>query len=123
MTSKSNILNLYDSVSGSKHYYQKLSTDQVELNALGLPMNLKASQFNLVNSNGQTVTDVVSKVKALEASIASEVQNHITAVSGENSTAQASIDALSVRINTEVSTREGPFLQKPMKERLPILLF
>jgi len=107
MTSKSNILNLYDSVSGAKHYFQKVSTDQVELNSSDLPMNLKASQFNLVNSDGQSITNVVTKFKALELAIASEVVDRVSAIVDQNNIRKSFDDGLSARIDTEASYRQG----------------
>ena len=105
MTSKSNTLNLYDAVDGSKHYYQKVSTDQVEVNSATLPLNLKASQINMYNSSGQFVTDVVSKIKATDTALAAEVSDRQFFFGSEEINRQNADNALSGRIDAEVTNR------------------
>ena len=105
MTSKSNTLNLYDAVDGSKHYFQKVSTDQVEVNSATLPLNLKASQINLYNSSGQFVMDVVSKIKATDAALTAEVSDRGTVLGNEEKSREDADTALSGRIDAEVTNR------------------
>ena len=105
MTSKSNTLNLYDAVDGSKHYFQKVSTDQVEVNSATLPLNLKASQINLYNSSGQFVMDVVSKIKATDAALTAEVSDRGTVLGDEEKSREDADTALSGRIDAEVTNR------------------
>ena len=84
MSSQSNTINLYDAVDGSKHYYQKVHSDQVEINSAVLPLSLKASQINFLNS------DVVSRVKAIDAAIALEITNRFAAVGSEKTQQRSS---------------------------------
>ena len=105
MTSKSNTLNLYDAVDGSKHYYQKVSTDQVEVNSATLPLNLKASQINMYNSSGQFVMDVVSKIKATDAALAAEATAQQTSLENEIKNREDEDDAINILINTETQSR------------------
>ena len=73
--SKSHVLNLYDSIDGSKHYYQKVFSDRVELESNSLPMNFKAGSFNMINSAGDQVSDVVGFLNNLSASLESEISS------------------------------------------------
>jgi hypothetical protein len=101
MSSQSNTLNLYDAVDGSKRYYQRVHSDQVEINSAVLPMNLKASQINFLNSDGQFVTDVVSRVKAIDVAIALEITNRVAAVGTEEASREAADVAFSTELNVE----------------------
>jgi len=105
MSSKSNSLNLYDTVTGNNHYFQKVYTDQIEVNSAALPMNLKAGQVNLYNSNGQSVIDVVAKIKATDAAHAAEVLARQTSLGYEEKNREDADDAINILITSETQNR------------------
>ena len=105
MSSKSNSLNLYDAVTGNNHYFQKVYTDQIEVNSAALPMNLKAGQINLYNSSGQSVTDVVTKIKATDAALAAEVSARQTSFGNEEKNREDADDAINILISAETENR------------------
>ena len=103
--SKSNTLNLYDAVTGNNHYFQKVYTDQIEVNSAALPLNLKAGQINFYNSSGQSVTDVVTKIKATDTALAAEVSARQTAIGNEEKNREDEDDAINILITAETQNR------------------
>ena len=107
MSSKSHVLNLYDLVDGSKHYYQKVYSDRVDFESNSLPMNFKASSFNLANANGSTVPDVVGFLNGVHDSIEQEISDRDTAVTAEASARESADSTLQANIDTEKSDRQA----------------
>jgi hypothetical protein len=105
MSSKSSSLNLYDAVTGSKHFCQRVATDQVDMHSINLPINLRGMQINFTNSDGQTVTNVVAKIKAMDAAHAAEVTARQTAVGNEEKNREDAEDDLTGLIDTERQSR------------------
>jgi len=105
MSVKSNSLNLYDAVTGNNHYYQRVSTDQVEVNADDLPMNLRAGQVNFYNSGGQSIIDVVTKIIATDAAIAAEVVARQNSIAIEEKNREDEDDAINILITSETQNR------------------
>ena len=80
---KSNVLNLFDAVTGEHHFQQKVSSDRVELQVSTLPLNLKGTTINLTNAGGQQVSDIVSTTLSIIQSVVNETSSRISAVSSE----------------------------------------
>ena len=102
---KSSVLNLYDSLTGDKHYQQKVSSDRVDLQTTTLPLNLKGTSINLSNEGGQQVSDIVSTTLSIIQSVVDETNARVSAVSAEASTRASSDATLQTAIDNEVSNR------------------
>ena len=105
MTSKSHVLNLFDAIDGSKHYFQKVSSDKVDIECDTLPLQFKSSSVSFVNLVGDQVSDIVGTVLGQAASIAQEVSDRTAAVSGEESARISADNTLQSNINAEASAR------------------
>lgn len=102
---KSSVLNLYDSLTGDKHYQQKVSSDRVDLQTTTLPLNLKGTSINLSNEGGQQVSDIVSTTLSIIQSVVDETNARVSAVSAEASTRASSDATLQTAIDNEVANR------------------
>ena len=105
MSSKSSSLNLYDAVTGSKNFCQRVATDQVDIHSIDLPINLRGRQINFTNSDGQTVTNVVAKIKAMDAAHAAEVTARQTSIGNEEKNREDADDAINLLISAETQNR------------------
>ena len=105
MSSKSNQLNLYDSVDGSKHYFQKVSSDKIDIECDSLPMNFKSSSVSFHNLVGQQVTDIVGTVIGQGNAIAQEATDRAAAVSAEASARTSADSTLQSNIDAEATAR------------------
>ena len=80
---KSSVINLYDSLTGSKHFQTKVSSDRVDLQVSTLPLYLKGTTVNLCNEGGNVVLDVVESMLATDASVVAESVSRASAISAE----------------------------------------
>ena len=97
----SSVINLYDAVSQTVHYQQKVSSDRVILASNSAPLDLKAPSVNIVNNDGTSVTDVVATMLATILSVSQEASDRAAAVSLEASTRAQSDADLQTALNQE----------------------
>ena len=102
---KSSTLNLYDAITGDKHFQTKVSTDRVDLQVTTLPVHLKSTSFNLTNEGGNSITDVVEKILTIEQSVADEETARVATVASEASDRAAADAALQSSLDAEASAR------------------
>lgn len=80
---KSSVLNLYDAISGDKHFQTKVSSDKVDLYISTLPITIKGTQINFTNEGGDTIQNVVQTTKDIQQSVVDETNARVAAVSDE----------------------------------------
>lgn len=119
MTSKSHVLNLFDAIDGSKHYFQKVSSDKVDIECDALPLQFKSSSVSFVNLVGDQVSDIVGTVLGQAASIAQEVSDRTAAVSGEESARISADNTLQSNINAEASARASAVSSEAVLQQIP----
>lgn len=105
--SKSSTLNLYDAVSGERHFQVKTFSDKVDFSSSTLPINLKGHKVNLHNLDGQVVYDVVSTILAQIQASTQEVNDRMSAVSSEAASRISGDAAVQANVDQEVSDRQA----------------
>jgi len=102
---KSSTLNLYDAITGDKHFQTKVSSDRVDFHISTLPMYLKSTSFNLTNEGGNSITDVVETILGIEQSAADGQLSFDAALAAEASDRAAADAALQSSLDAEAATR------------------
>lgn len=103
--SKSSVINLYDAINGSNHFQVKTFSDKVDFASSTLPLNLKGTQVNLHNADGQVVSDVAGTILSQIAALGQEVSDRQAAVLSETALRISSDSALQTKVDQEVSNR------------------
>jgi hypothetical protein len=109
-TIRSSTLNLYSCIDGDHLYQQKVLSDKITLTA-NLPVVESATKFDLVNSNGHQVLDVVETILAIKQKSIDDALMCESKMATERAFTVAQVAAVNSTLATEVSERNQDILE------------